>query len=392
MGPAFILARARPLWEYRAPDDTDWPGSSSRSISDCWTFFRRARKIAMEMEKAQVARRRDLSGKGGAMSVLVTGGAGYIGSVIGERLAELVPRVVVLDNLAQGHRAAVSERATFVAGDIADRCLVEEIIRHHQVTAVVHLAAESGIERSMSDPSLFFRENVFKGMALLDAMLACGVDRIVFSSSAAVYGEPRSTPITEGHPQDPVSPYGESKRTFERILDWYHQAHPLRYVALRYFSAAGASSRFGEDHDPESHLVPLVLETALGRRDHVDIFGTDYDTADGTCVRDFVHVADLAEAHILALEALGRIESGAYNLGSGDGHSILEVIETARRVTGRPIPTVNAPRRSGDPAVLVASPARAKKELGWQPKHQDLQEIVQSAWDWHRAHPNGYGS
>ncbi len=326
------------------------------------------------------------------MGILLTGGAGYVGSIIGERLAEVVPRVVVLDNLIQGHRAAVTERAVFVAGDIADRRLVEDVIKRHEITAVVHLAAESGIERSMGDPGLFFRENVFKGMALLDAMLGCGVDQIVFSSSAAVYGEPRQTPITEDHPQEPISPYGESKRVFERILGWYHQAHALKYVALRYFSAAGASSRFGEDHDPESHLVPVVLGTALGRHDHVDIFGTDYETADGTCVRDLVHVADLAEAHVLALEAVGRIQSGAYNLGSGDGHSILEVIECARRITGRPIPTVDAPRRSGDPAVLVASSARAREDLGWEPRHEDLEEIVRSAWDWHRTHPHGFGA
>jgi UDP-glucose 4-epimerase len=326
------------------------------------------------------------------MAILLTGGAGYIGSIIGERLSDLTRDVVVLDNLAQGHRDAICEGVTFVDGDIGDSATVEEIFRRYRVTAVIHMAAETVIARSMTDPGRFFRENVWKGTSLLDSMLRCGVDRIVFSSSAAVYGEPHEVPIAEGHSQNPINPYGESKRAFERVLHWYHEAHALKYVALRYFNAAGASGRFGEDHDPESHLVPLVLQAALGRRDHVDVYGRDYDTSDGTCVRDFVHVIDLAEAHLLALEAIDRVGSGVYNLGSGEGHSVLEVIECARRITGRRIPLVEAERRVGDPAVLVANPARAKRELLWEPKHQDLYEIVQSAWEWHRAHPDGYGS
>jgi len=252
------------------------------------------------------------------------------------------------------------------------------------------MAAETIVERSMTDPKSFFHENVIKGVTLLDTMLECNVDKIIFSSSAAIYGEPQQVPITEDHPQKPINAYGESKLIFERISDWYHRAYGLEYIALRYFNAAGASERIGEDHNPETHLIPLVLQTVLGQRERVKIFGTDYNTEDGTCIRDFVHVIDLAEAHILALKMIDEIKNGVYNLGSGQGHSILEVIETSRKVTGREIPAVGGKRRPGDPAVLVASPERAEKELGWEPRYQDLEVIIKSAWEWYKKYPEGY--
>lgn len=324
------------------------------------------------------------------MKILVTGGAGYIGSILVEQLLNENEGIVVLDNLVQGHREAVSGGAVFIQGDIKDNNLLKEIIDRHNIKAVIHMAAETVIARSMTDPKAFFHENVIKGIALLDTMLDCNVNKIIFSSSAAVYGEPRETPITEGHPEEPINSYGESKLIFERILGWYNRAYGLKFISVRYFNAAGASKQLGEDHDPESHLIPLVIKAALGQRDRVEVFGTDYPTKDGSCLRDYIHVVDLADAHILALKKIDEIKNGIYNLGSGHGNSVLDVIETARKVTGKKIITVNTGRRPGDPAVLVASPIKAKKELGWKPRLQDLEIIIKSAWEWHKNHPEGY--
>lgn len=324
------------------------------------------------------------------MKVLVTGAAGYVGSIVTEMLVEQGHTVIALDNLQQGHREAVHPEALFIKADLADRGGLDQFFRKHDLDAVMHLAAETLIADSMTDPRRFFTSNVRHGMNLLDAMLAHDVKRIVFSSTAAVYGEPHSIPITEDAPKKPLNSYGESKLMFERILDWYHRAYALRYVSLRYFNAAGASERFGEDHDPETHLIPLVLQVALGQREHVHVYGTDYDTHDGTCIRDYIHVVDLTRAHVLALEHLDGLGPRVYNLGNGDGYSVLQVIETARRITGHPIPAVPASRRPGDPARLVASAQRIRNELGWEPQYQDLGIIIESAWRWHKAHPNGY--
>ena len=324
------------------------------------------------------------------MQVLVTGAAGYVGSIVAEALIERGFAVIVLDNLQAGHRAAVHSEALFIQADLADTDTLDRVFQEHEIDAVMHMAAEALIAESMTDPHRFFTGNVRYGMNLLDAMLTHGVLRIIFSSTAAVYGEPDSVPITEDAPRKPVNSYGESKLMFERILDWYHQAYRLKYVSLRYFNAAGASERFGEHHDPETHLIPLVLRVALGQREHVQVYGTDYDTPDGTCIRDYIHVVDLTWAHVLALENLDRLSARVYNLGNGDGYSVLQVIETVRQVTGHPIPAIPAPRRPGDPARLVASSQRIRAELGWEPQYPDLRTIVETAWRWHQAHPNGY--
>jgi UDP-glucose 4-epimerase len=323
------------------------------------------------------------------MRILVTGGAGYIGSVVTEVLLDGGHEVVVVDDLSKGHRSAVDPRAAFVRGDVGDREVVTEVLRAHGVEAVVHMAASSLVGESVLDPHQYFRNNVVAGNALLGAMLDCRVKRIVFSSTAAVYGEPEKVPIEEDGPTAPSNPYGESKLQFERALAWYDRAYGLRYASLRYFNAAGATERCGEWHDPETHLIPIVLQAAAGRRAHVTVFGRDYATPDGTCVRDYLHVADLAAAHVLALEALDT-RSRIYNLGNGDGHSVREVIEAARKATERPIATVDGDRRAGDPAVLVASSERIRAELGWRARTPDLREIVTSAWRWMRAHPDGY--
>lgn len=324
------------------------------------------------------------------MQVLVTGAAGYVGSIVTEALIERGHTVIAVDNLQAGHLRAVHPEALFIEADLADMGILNQVFREHEVDAVMHMAAEALIAESITDPRRFFTSNVRYGMNLLDAMLAHGVKRIIFSSTAAVYGEPDSVPITEDAPKKPVNSYGESKLMFERILGWYHRAYGLDYVSLRYFNAAGASERFGEHHNPETHLIPLVLQVPLGQRDHVQVYGTDYDTPDGTCIRDYIHVVDLARAHVLALENLDRLGARVYNLGNGDGHSVLQVIETAREVTGHPMPDVSAPRRAGDPARLVASSQCIRAELGWQPHYPDLRAIMESAWRWHQAHPNGY--
>lgn len=319
------------------------------------------------------------------MRILVTGGAGYIGSVITEELVTGGHEVVVFDNFAKGHRDAVVPGAAFIRGDVLDGEALRRVFRERRVEAVVHMAADSLVGESVSDPARYYRSNVVGGLSLLEAMRAEGVGRLVFSSTAAVYGEPRKQPIEEDDPTSPTSPYGETKLAFERALGWYERAHGLRHVSLRYFNAAGASARCGERHDPETHLIPLALRAAQGEAREVVVFGEDYPTRDGTCVRDYIHVLDLARAHVLALEALreGDAPSRVYNLGcGGEGYTVREVLDVARRITGRPIPVRVGPRRPGDPAVLVAGSARIQRELGLRPAHQDLVAIVESAWRW----------
>ncbi|MGH9847799.1 MAG: UDP-glucose 4-epimerase GalE [Blastocatellia bacterium] len=324
------------------------------------------------------------------MKVLVTGGAGYIGSVVVEQLIEHGRQAVVYDNLSKGHRAAVAPDAAFVEGDLADRDRLIETFELHGIEAVIHMAASSLVGESVAQPHRYFANNVVNGHMLLDAMLHVGVKKIVFSSTAAVYGAPEAMPITEQTPPHPANPYGESKLAFEKMLRWYDEAYGMRSVSLRYFNAAGASERFGEDHEPETHLIPNILQVAAGKRSHVDIFGEDYPTPDGTCVRDYIHVVDLADAHVLALNVLAE-RSEIYNLGYGSGYSVAEVVEMARQVTGRRISTEAAPRRAGDPPVLIANSDKIMRDLGWNPRHSELDRIIESAWRWHLAHPNGYG-
>jgi UDP-glucose 4-epimerase len=323
------------------------------------------------------------------MKVLVTGGAGYIGSVVVEQLIKHNHEAVVYDNLSKGHAAAVAEGATFIKGDLLDREQLTRALSDHGVEAVIHMAASSLVGESVKKPHDYFNNNVIAGLTLLDAMLTVGVKKLVFSSTAATYGAPETVPITEEVPVNPTNPYGESKLAFERLLRWYDEAYSLRYVSLRYFNAAGASERCGEDHDPESHLIPNVLRAAAGKLSHVNVFGEDYDTPDGTCVRDYIHVIDLADAHILALNVAAE-RSEIYNLGYGSGYSVAEVVEMARQVTGHWITTEAAPRRAGDPPVLIASSDKIRRDLGWNPRHSELDQIIASAWRWHQAHPNGY--
>ncbi|HEY9284420.1 MAG TPA: UDP-glucose 4-epimerase GalE [Pyrinomonadaceae bacterium] len=324
------------------------------------------------------------------MRVLVTGGAGYIGSVVAEELIAGGHEVVVYDSLYKGHRAAVPAGAELVEADLADAETLRRTFRARAVEAVIHMAADSLVGESVAEPAKYYRNNVVAGLALLEAMRAESVGRVVFSSTAAVYGEPDKQPIEESDPTRPTNPYGESKLAFERALHWHEQAYGIRYASLRYFNAAGATAHCGEAHDPETHLIPIVLQVAAGRRERAEIYGDDYPTRDGTCVRDYIHVVDLARAHVLALSILGE-RSAVYNLGcGGDGYTVREVLDAAREVTGRDIPARTAPRRAGDPAVLVASSAKIKRELGWSPQFQDLTVIVRSAWDWMRAHPRGY--
>ena len=324
------------------------------------------------------------------MNILVAGGAGYIGSVVTEELLNDGHHVVVYDSLYKGHRAAVDRRAEFVRADLVDSEALRGALKQNQIEAVIHMAADSLVGESVEQPAKYYRNNVVAGLNLLDAMRDCDVRKIVFSSTAATYGEPDKQPIEESDPNAPTNPYGETKLAFERALAWYERAYELRYASLRYFNAAGASERFGESHEFETHLIPLVLQAAAGTRPDVQIYGDDYSTPDRTCIRDYVHVIDLARAHILALGILGE-RSSIYNLGcGGDGYSVKEVIDTAREVTGRQINTRVGPRRAGDPAMLVASSEKIRRELGWEPKFQDLRVIIQSAWDWMSRHPQGY--
>ncbi|XID95928.1 UDP-glucose 4-epimerase GalE [Paenibacillaceae bacterium WGS1546] len=327
------------------------------------------------------------------MAVLVTGGAGYIGSHAVAALLEKREQVVVIDNLYQGHREAVLGGELY-EGDLRDADFLAKVFKENEIDGVIHFAANSLVGESMKDPGKYYHNNVYGTLCLLEQMKRSGVSRIVFSSTAATYGEPEKVPIDEYDRTLPTNAYGETKLAMEKMIRWFDVAHGIRFVSLRYFNAAGAhpSGRIGEDHAPETHLVPLVLQVALGQREFISVFGDDYPTEDGTCIRDYIHVCDLADAHLLALERLRKGgDSAIYNLGSGNGYSVKQVIETAREVTGHPIPVRIEPRRAGDPAVLIASSARARAELAWTPKREKLEEIVESSWEWHRAHPQGFG-
>ena len=321
------------------------------------------------------------------MKILVVGGAGYIGSVCSELLLEQGHEVAIFDNLSEGHRRAVEPRADFFEGDLADRKAIENALSRQRPDAVMHFAASALVGESMQQPSKYFRNNVAAGLNLLDAMVTVGVSRLIFSSTCAIFGHPERLPIDEEMPKQPINPYGESKLLFEKILRWYDQIHGLRFVSLRYFNAAGATAQFGEDHRVETHLIPNVLKAALGRSRQVEIYGTDYPTPDGTCIRDYIHIVDLAQAHMLALRSE---KSGFYNLGTGGGSSVREVIDAACQVTGRKIEVVEKERRPGDPPRLIASSAKIQSELGWQPRFQSLPAIIESAWNWHAKFPDGY--
>lgn len=329
------------------------------------------------------------------MRLLVTGGAGYVGSVVSAELLRAGHRVAVFDSLARGHRAALPHGADLVIGDLADRQALDHFFQSRPVDAVLHFAALIEAGESMQAPERYFRNNAANTLNLLEAMLTHGVKRFVFSSTAALYGNPARIPIEEDAALRPTNAYGESKLLVEQMLAWMHRIHGLRYASLRYFNAAGAAGELGEDHRPESHLIPLVLQVALGKRERISVYGTDYPTPDGTCIRDYIHIADLASAHRLALEALNTPRGEQpliYNVGNGRGFSVREVIAAARRVTGHAIPSQDAPRRPGDPAVLVASSEKLRRELGWQPQHPELESIISSAWDWRRRHPDGYSN
>jgi UDP-glucose 4-epimerase len=320
--------------------------------------------------------------------IFVTGGAGYIGSICVEQLLDAGYEVAVFDNLTEGHQRAVDPRARFFEGDLGDHAVIKLALIESAPDAVMHFAANALVGESMTNPAKYFRNNVCNGLNLLNAMVETGVKRFVFSSTCATFGIPDRVPIDESLTQCPINPYGESKLIFEKILRWYGEIHDLRFVALRYFNAAGATGRFGEDHRIETHLIPNILKVALGQKDAIEIFGTDYPTPDGTCIRDYIHILDLAQAHILALETK---KSGFYNLGTGGGTSVREVIATCRAVSGKHIPVIEKPRRAGDPPRLVAGSDKIRQQLGWAPKYQDIRQIIESAWIWHLKNPKGYG-
>jgi UDP-glucose 4-epimerase len=325
-------------------------------------------------------------------NILVTGGAGYIGSHVAKELLRQGDQPIIYDNLRTGHRAAI-RNAIFIKGDLSDSKKLKETFQSYPIHSVMHFAADSLVGESVRDPLKYFNNNVRNSMQLIEMMQNMNVIKIVFSSSAAVYGEPERTPIAEEHPPFPINPYGETKWIFEKALEAFCAAGKLDYISLRYFNAAGADPEgdLGEDHFPETHLIPICLLAAI-KKDPIPIYGVDYDTPDGTCIRDYIHVTDIAQAHIMALERLrDGGNSGVYNLGNGNGYSVREVIETVRKVTGEKVVSIEAPRRSGDPARLVASSEKISKELGWKPRYQDLETIVETAWRWHRNHPNGYG-
>ncbi len=321
------------------------------------------------------------------MNVFVTGGAGYIGSVCVEQLLDAGHAVTVFDNLTEGHRSAVDNRAAFILSRSTDSEDIEQAVRDAKPDAILHFAASALVGESMVNPSKYFRNNVANGLKLLDAAVANGVKKFVFSSTCATYGPPDRVPMSEDIPQHPINPYGESKLMFEKMLQWYQRIHGLEFVAFRYFNAAGASRKFGEHHRVETHLIPNIFEVPLGRAKHCEIFGADYPTPDGTCIRDYIHIIDLAQAHILALQP-GK--HGFYNLGNGDGYSVRQVINTCEKIVGRLIPVVEKPRRPGDPPKLVASAEKAMRELGWKPRYPKLEQIISDAWRWHQAHPDGY--
>ena len=329
------------------------------------------------------------------MRILVLGGAGYIGSHTVSELIDAGDEVVIVDNLETGHIEAVHEKAKFYKGDIRDRAFVDSVFENEKIDGVIHFAANSLVGESMTNPLKYYDNNLCGTKVLLESMVAHKVDKIVFSSTAATYGEPESIPILETDRTEPTNPYGETKLSMEKMMKWTGVAHGLKYVALRYFKACGAhvDGHIGEAHNPETHLIPLILQVPNGQREAISIFGDDYDTKDGTCVRDYIHVTDLAQAHILAMRYLAAgNESNVFNLGNGVGFTVKEVIETARKVTGHPIPAVVSPRRAGDPAKLIASSEKAKSVLGWKPEHDDLEEIIATAWNWHKNHPNGFNS
>ena len=321
-------------------------------------------------------------------TIFVTGGAGYIGSICVEQLLNEGFEVAVYDNLTEGHRKAVDGRATFLQGDLADRSVLRRAFAEVKPDAVMHFAANALVGESMENPSKYFRNNVANGINLLDMAVEFSVKKFVFSSTCATFGIPDRMPLDESLPQKPINPYGESKLMFESILRWYHELHKLSFVALRYFNAAGASETFGEDHRIETHLIPNVLKVALGQKESVDVFGSDYPTPDGTCIRDYIHILDLAQAHILAIKSA---ESAFYNLGTGGGTSVREVIDACRKVTGHAIPVIEKPRRPGDPPRLIAASEKIKAALGWSPRFESILPIVESAWAWHVKHPDGYG-
>jgi UDP-glucose 4-epimerase len=324
------------------------------------------------------------------MRILVSGGAGYIGSTVAQQLLDAGHSVTIYDNLSSGHLAAIPAAATFVRGDTLDRTALDAVLTGVGFDAVLHFAAFIEAGESMREPGRFFRNNVTGSLTLIEAAVSHGVSQFVFSSTAGVYAS-KDGPLAEDDPVAPSSVYGATKHMVEQALEWYAHIHGLRVAVLRYFNAAGAAAGRGEAHRPETHLVPLVLQVALGQRESIAVFGDNYPTRDGTCIRDYIHIEDLASAHVLALGGLVDRPFMRYNLGNGSGYSVLEVVETARRVTRHPIPAVIRPRRPGDPAILIASSAAIRRDLGWQPRHPDLHEIVESAWQWHRTHPHGYG-
>ena len=321
------------------------------------------------------------------MNLLVTGGAGYIGSIFVEEALNAGHKVTVFDNLTEGHRSAVDSRATFVEGDLGNREQTILLIKNVKPDSIIHFAANALVGESMTNPSKYFRNNVGSGINLLDGAVEAGVKKFVFSSTCATYGPPERVPMDENLPQRPINPYGESKLMFEKVLLWYRQLHSLEFVAFRYFNAAGASQKFGEHHRIETHLIPNVLKVPLGQLAQCEIFGTDYPTPDGTAIRDYIHIVDLADAHLRALEP-GK--TGFYNLGNGDGYSVRQVIECCEKISGKKIPAIEKPRRAGDPPKLVAAADKAKNELGWKPKFPKLEDIVATAWEWHKKNPNGY--
>lgn len=327
------------------------------------------------------------------MAVLVLGGAGYIGSHTVYELIDSGEEVVIADNLQTGYQEAVHPKAKFYKGDIRDKEFLDKLFKEEKIDSVIHFAANSLVGESMVDPLKYYDNNLYGTMVLLKSMVESGIDKIVFSSTAATYGEPESIPILETDRTEPTNTYGETKLSMEKMFKWVSKAHGLKYVSLRYFNACGAhiSGEIGEAHNPESHLIPIILQVPNGQRKEIGIFGDDYNTKDGTCVRDYIHVTDLAQAHILAVKYLREgNDSNIFNLGNGVGFTVKEVIECARKVTGHKIPAVISPRRAGDPAVLIASSEKAKQVLGWKPEHESLEEIIETAWKWHKNHPKGF--